>query len=43
LQVPPPYVPQTKGAGDSSNFDAYDEQPIKTLPHDKYEREFKDF
>ena len=43
MQVPPPYIPHTKGAGDSSNFDSYDEQPLKTLPHDKYEREFRDF
>ena len=43
VQVPPPYVPHTKGAGDSSHFDAYDEQPIKSLPTDKYEKEFKDF
>jgi len=43
LQVPPPFVPHTKGAGDSSNFDAFDEQPLKTLQHDKYEREFRNF
>ena len=43
LQVKPVYVPQTKGAGDSSNFDKYDEKPLKTLPNDKYEREFRDF
>jgi len=43
MQVPPAYVPHTKGAGDSSHFDSYDEQPIKSLPTDKYEKEFKDF
>lgn len=43
VQIPPPYVPHTKGAGDSRNFEAFEEQPLKTARHDKYEREFKDF
>jgi len=41
--VPPPYVPKSKGAGDSSNFDTFDEKPLKSLPYDKHEKDFKNF
>ncbi|XP_055336516.1 cAMP-dependent protein kinase catalytic subunit 1-like [Paramacrobiotus metropolitanus] len=42
-RIPAPFVPKTKGPGDASNFDKYDEDPIPSSPTDKYAREFADF
>jgi protein kinase A len=42
-QVSPPYLPLTKGAGDASNFDTYDEEPLKVEAKDKFAKEFKNF
>ncbi|GAV02844.1 hypothetical protein RvY_13359 [Ramazzottius varieornatus] len=42
-KIPAPFVPKTKGPGDASNFDSYDEEPIATSPVDKYARDFADF
>ncbi|KAJ3205521.1 camp-dependent protein kinase catalytic subunit [Clydaea vesicula] len=45
LQVQAPYVPPTKGEGDTSNFDAYpeDHEPYGTICPDPYREKFKDF
>ena len=42
-KIPAPFVPKTKGPGDASNFDQYDEEPIPTSSIDKYARDFADF
>jgi protein kinase A len=44
-QIPPPYVPPSKGDGDTSNFDAYPEEtePYGKVQPDPYSQLFKDF
>lgn len=39
----PPFVPKVSGPGDYSQFEDYDDVPIKVSPHDRYEKEFADF
>lgn len=41
--VVPPYVPQFKHLGDSSNFDQYKEESLKIENIDQYPEEFADF
>eukprot|EP00126_Sphaerothecum_destruens_P002327 Sdes_comp15759_c0_seq1m4819 len=46
LKVVSPYIPKTSGAGDDSNFDRYDEEPIVWSGDDVFdphEAVFKDF
>jgi protein kinase A len=38
-----PFTPKVKGIGDTSNFDDYDEEPIKVASTDKAGKEFVDF
>ncbi|XP_063720354.1 cAMP-dependent protein kinase catalytic subunit 1-like [Symsagittifera roscoffensis] len=38
-----PFVPETKGVGDDSNFEKQDEEAMKTSETCKFEEEFKDF
>ena len=43
LQLDAPFIPKTKGAGDTSNFDEYDEEPLRISSSEKYVSEFADF
>ncbi|XP_063718473.1 cAMP-dependent protein kinase catalytic subunit beta-like [Symsagittifera roscoffensis] len=38
-----PFVPKCKGAGDHSNFDKYEETPLRHSINNKYSKEFDDF
>ncbi|KAK7790333.1 hypothetical protein R5R35_003683 [Gryllus longicercus] len=42
-KVKPPFVPKVKSAGDTSNFDPFDEKPLPVSNKNLYEQEFKDF
>lgn len=42
-KVAAPYVPKIKGEGDTSNFEDYDEQKLKTADKDRFAFEFRDF
>ncbi|KAK4879563.1 hypothetical protein RN001_007709 [Aquatica leii] len=41
-KVPPPFKPTCKNPGDSSNFETYDEEPLKVASLDQYSKEFED-
>lgn len=43
LQEEPPFKPKMKGPGDTSNFDEYEEEPIRVSITEKYSKEFADF
>ena len=43
FQLDAPFIPKTKGAGDTSNFDEYDEEPLRVASSEKYASEFADF
>jgi len=43
FQVDVPFIPKSKGPGDHSNFDQYEEESIHISPTDKYTKEFVDF
>lgn len=45
LRVTSPYIPKVSGAGDASNFDRFEEEPIEwnDTGIDPYEEIFKDF
>lgn len=43
MKVPAPYIPKIKSAGDASNFEEYDEEPLKASSAEKYPNEFRDF
>lgn len=43
VQLDAPFIPKTKGAGDTSNFDEYDEEPLRISSSEKYASEFADF
>ena len=43
VQVDAPFIPKTKSAGDASNFDNYEEEPLKTSATEKFAKEFVDF
>lgn len=43
VQVDAPFVPKTKGAGDPSNFDDYEEEPLRISANDRFVKEFADF
>lgn len=38
-----PFYPKVKSPGDASNFDMYEEEPIKQVDFELYSEEFKDF
>ena len=38
-----PFIPKTKGPGDHSNFDHYDEEPLHIASVEKCAKEFEDF
>ena len=42
-EYPAPYVPTLSSAGDTSNFDEYDEEEIKKSDKLKYGKEFANF
>jgi protein kinase A len=42
-KVDAPFIPKCKGAGDTSNFDEYDEEPLRVASSEKYAQEFGDF
>lgn len=42
-QVEAPFKPKIKCAGDSSNFDDYDEEPLVIAKSEKFSKEFYDF
>lgn len=42
-KVDTPFVPKSKGAGDHSNFDTYDEEPLHISSTEKCAKEFADF
>lgn len=42
-KVVPTFVPTTKGPGDASQFEYYDEEPLKPSSVVKFSREFADF
>lgn len=43
LQVEAPFIPKCKGAGDTSNFDDYEEEEIRVSITEKCAKEFADF
>lgn len=43
FQVEAPFVPKTKGAGDTANFDDYEEEPLRISSTEKCAKEFADF
>jgi len=42
-KVEAPFVPKTKGAGDTANFDDYEEEPLRIASTEKCAKEFADF
>ncbi|XP_062508933.1 cAMP-dependent protein kinase catalytic subunit beta-like [Corticium candelabrum] len=42
-KVDAPFIPKCKGPGDSSNFDDYDEEPLRIASTEKCPKEFADF
>ncbi|KAK9871301.1 hypothetical protein WA026_011570 [Henosepilachna vigintioctopunctata] len=42
-KIKPPFVPPTKGEGDASNFDFYEETPLKTASKNLFSKEFEHF
>ncbi|CAF1013485.1 unnamed protein product [Adineta steineri] len=42
-KVEPPFVPKTKGPGDASNFDDYEEEPLRIATTEKFGKEFEEF
>ena len=43
LQLDAPFVPKTKGAGDPSNFDDYEEEVLRIAGVEKFPKEFAEF
>lgn len=43
LQVDAPFIPKCKGPGDPSNFDDYEEEPLRISSTEKCAKEFADF
>ncbi|UJR27856.1 hypothetical protein I4U23_009121 [Adineta vaga] len=42
-KVEPPFIPKTKGPGDASNFDDYEEEPLRIATTEKFGKEFEEF
>ena len=43
LQIEAHFIPKCKGAGDTSNFDDYEEEPLRISSTEKCAKEFADF
>ena len=43
LQIIPTFIPKTEGPGDDSNFEEYDEDPLRISLNNKYSKDFLDF
>ena len=43
LQVEAPFIPKCRGPGDFSNFDDYEEEPLRISSTEKCAKEFADF
>ena len=43
IQIEAPFLPKTKGAGDTSNFDEYEEEPLRISAAEKCSKEFAEF
>lgn len=43
LKLDAPFVPKTKGSGDHSNFDDYDEEALRISGSEKFAAEFAEF
>lgn len=43
LQIEAPLIPKTKGAGDTCNFDEYEEEPLRISATEKCTKEFAEF
>lgn len=43
FQVEAPFIPKCKGPGDASNFDDYEEEPLRISSTEKCAKEFADF
>ena len=42
-QADAPFVPKVKNPGDASNFDDYEEEPLRISSTEKFSKEFADF
>lgn len=42
-QLDAPFIPKCKGPGDPSNFDDYEEEPLRVSSNEKFHKEFIDF
>ncbi|CAF0956398.1 unnamed protein product [Adineta steineri] len=42
-KIEPPFVPKTKGPGDATNFDEYEEEPLRIATSEKFGKEFEEF
>jgi hypothetical protein len=43
VQVEAPFIPKTRGGGDTCNFDDYEEEPLRISSTEKCAKEFADF
>ena len=43
LQIEAHFIPKCKGAGDTSNFDDYEEEPLRISSSEKCTKEFSEF
>lgn len=43
MDVDAPFIPKCKGAGDASNFDEYDEEPLRVAAQEKCAKDFEKF
>jgi protein kinase A len=43
VQVEAHFIPKCKGAGDTSNFDDYEEEPLRISSTEKCAKEFSEF
>lgn len=43
FQLDAPFIPKCKGPGDPSNFDDYEEEPLRVSSSEKFHKEFTDF
>jgi protein kinase A len=43
VQIEAPFLPKSKGPGDPSNFDTYEEEPLHISSAEKCAKEFAEF